>query len=171
MPPRDDGRLAQWADTQRDVHALGHQIHDAIVEPDVQFDGRVAPGELGQRGQQQVATEGHRHVHAQPTLRLRARTAQGFLRVVDLVEDAARAAQVVGAFGGQAHPAGRAVQQSRTEVLFERRDVSTGRGARDVEFIRGLREGPAFGNTGKDTHRDELVHVLIVQESGTWSND
>ena len=169
--PRDEAALLEAADAQRHVDALGDEVHDPVVQPQVEFDRRVAPRELGQRRQQQVATEGHRHVHAQPALRLRARAPQRFLGVRELVEDAARALQVVAALGGEADLARRAVEQPRAEVLLERRDVGAGRRTRDVEFVGGLGEGAAFGHAGEDADGGQLVHALIVQDSRTDCND
>ncbi len=121
-PDRESG-LPDRPDAQRHVDAFGDQVDDAIVEAQVQLDQRVAPRELGQGREQQVTSERYRHVHPQFALRLGARVAQRFLRVAQFLEDAARAAQELGAFGGQRDPARRPVEQACAEVLFERGDV------------------------------------------------
>ena len=127
--PRGQSGLPDGPDAQRHVDAFGDEVDDAIIEAQVQFDQRVAPGEFGQGRKQQVAPERDGHVHPQFALRLGARVAQGLFRVAQFFEDAARAAQEFGAFGGERDPARRPVQQACAEVLFERGDVRAGRGS------------------------------------------
>ena len=47
----DQAALLDSADAQRDVHTFRDEIHDAIIQPQVEFDGRVALRELVQADQ------------------------------------------------------------------------------------------------------------------------
>jgi hypothetical protein len=90
--PGDHARCAQRAHAQSDVDAVGNQVDDAIVEAQVEFDARVAPRELRQCRQQQVAPECDRHIDPQLALWSRPRVAQVFFGIAQFVEDAAAAA-------------------------------------------------------------------------------
>jgi len=99
---------------------------------------------------------------AQQALRLGAGAPQRLLRILDLVQDAPAAPQVVGTLGGQADPARGAVEQACAEVLLERRDVCARGGPRNVELVGRLRERAALGDPREDPHGEQLVHRSII---------
>jgi hypothetical protein len=86
--------------------------------------------------------------------------------VAELIEDAPASSQKVGAFRGEADLARCAVKQPRTEVPFQRSDVTAGRCARDIQLVGGTRKGAALGDPDEHTHCKQLVHLAIVQKIG-----
>ena len=95
---RDQAGLAQRADAHRDVHPVGNQIDDLVVETNIKLDCRVAVRELRQCRQQEMAPERDRHINPQFALRLGARLVQTLLGVAQLIEDASAASQEIRAF-------------------------------------------------------------------------
>ena len=63
------------------------------------------------------------YIDTQLALRARARATQGFLRIVQFIEDAPAPRQEFVAFRRETYATGRAIEQPRTEVFFERRHV------------------------------------------------
>jgi hypothetical protein len=160
--PRSQSGLAYRTHAQRNVDALGHEVDDPVVQAQVEFDQGISARELGQRWQQQVAAEGHRDVDTQFALRLGARITQSFFGVAQLLEDAARTAQELGAFGCEGDATRGAVEQAGAEVFFERGDMGAGGRTRDFEFVRGPAEGSALGDPHEHPHGGQLVHAAIV---------
>ena len=111
-----------------------------------------------------MAPESDRNIDPQFALGLGPRLVKALLGVAQLIEDAPASSQEIGAFRGEADLARRAVKQPRTEVSFQRSDVTAGRCARDIQLVGGPRKGAALGDPHEHTHCKQLVHPAIVQK-------
>jgi hypothetical protein len=137
---------------------FAEQVDEAVVEAHFQRHLRVALRERGQRGHEQIAAEGHGHVHAQFALRPCARVAHLVVRGLQLGEDAPAPLEIDGAFRRNRNFSCGSMKQTCTEVLLELGNIARCHRAAHVHDVRGAGKGAQFGHLGEDPHSLELIH-------------
>src|SRR5262249_33691889 len=81
------------------------------------------------------------------------------LRLFEVRQEPLAAIVVGPADFGQAHPAGRAVEQPRPEPLLELLDVLAHHARREAEARRRGREAARLYDLGEDPHALETIHA------------
>ncbi len=136
---RDQRRILQRAEADRDVVAVVDEVDDLVGEPQVQRHGRVAAQERGNHGRDVLAAERRRHRHFQPSIRLAAAVADRRPRGVGGRQQRLGPGHEDFAVLRETDAAGGAVQQSRAELAFELRDARAGDRGRHAELAPGRR--------------------------------
>ena len=68
---------------------------------------------------------------------------------------------------GQAHPAGRALDEARAGLGLERGDLAGDGGLGEGERVGGCGEGPGLGDLAQDPEAADVEHDQSVYQSGT----
>lgn len=121
-----------------------------------------------QRGDEQLA-EQHRRGDAQLAARGGVAAGGGFLRLLQLGEDAPAVFHVALAGLGDVHAAGGAGQQQGADALLQRRHGTGHTGWRHVKAARGGGEALFLGHGEKHLHLLETVHLgLLWGDAQEW---
>ncbi len=106
----DDAALAHLADADVELKALLDEIDRAVEQLHLDLQQRKAPGQLGQRRREPVATETGAAAEAQQAARRRLFARNCFAHQLDVFDDPLRPLMDDLALRGQGHVARRAVE-------------------------------------------------------------
>ena len=166
----DETGMDRIADADGHVVAFRHDVDDPVVESDVDADVRVADEERRDRGCDVQQAESRRardfERAARPTLQVSEIGPRSFgdrnhLGAV-LVERGTRL--------GHRQRTCRAIEQADTQRLLERVDLLAHQRRRDVELLRGAREGFRFDELREENHPGDAFHRL-ARALGAGSDD
>jgi hypothetical protein len=161
-PLRDERRVGQGADAQREIEAAVDQVEQAVVEHEVHAHLGVGLREGAQRRHHVQQPERHRRVDAQHPARRGERPGGGLLRVTRRQQRALRVRQRGRPRLGQRQAPRRPLQQAHPEALLEPRHRHAHHRLRDPQPPRRSREALGLG------HRRE--HGQILQRQPLRSN-
>ncbi len=86
---RDQAGVLHFRDAHRDVESLVDQVDEAIVQPEVQLDGRIGGGEGEDAASERPVAEGAGRRDTQQPRRLAVAVAHHVLEVVHPLQDLA----------------------------------------------------------------------------------
>ena len=157
---RDERRIGERPDAHRDVDAFLDQVHEAVVEPQVErdlADGRARTRAIAGprcRMPKDIGALTRRRPRGSDCSCATAPSASSMRSIAPrLASNSAAPASV------SDRPARRAVQQARAQALLQARDVLAHDRARELELVGGEREAAALHHAHE--HRD-------VGEAGPW---
>jgi hypothetical protein len=139
----------------RDVDALEQEVDDAVVDAEVDAQLGVGHGPRAQAGDDAGEAEGDRRADLDRAAQ--AGLAEG-LGVVDVAEDAQAALVVALAGLGDRHPARRAGDQRRADVVLEGGELPADGGGREVALAAGGGEAAGLDHADEGGHPGEEVH-------------
>ena len=149
MPPdqaRDQTGIFQFADADRHIERLGHQIDTAWGQ--VEFEREVKSSEVD------------RERNPQDTARLLNHRAELFVREPCLVDDSLASLIIELAGLGELDLARRAMQQSQADRLLQLADTSRQSGVWHAESLRGLPKAPGSGHLHEQRHVVQMAQLI-----------
>ena len=154
---RDQARIAQIADADREVPALLRKIDNPVIEAEIDAHLRMAARKLREQRSDLPGAERDRRIEAQHAARLEAVRSNGAVCGVEFGENARRRLEIVATRLGDREPARGAVKERNAQPGFERGDVLGDHGLRHAH--RPARGGQAAhgGNLGKDLQPGEAI--------------
>ena len=120
----DDALLIGLADANCKIGSFLDQIDIVVGDVELDANRRMGFEEFLHVWRNVAAAKHHRHVEAEYTPWRLGQLGDRGIRVVDLGDDAARAFVVEISRFGQSEAAGRPVEKSRSEFLFQRPDLA-----------------------------------------------
>ena len=159
---RDQRRIRQMADPDREIDAVFHQIDHAVRQP--QF-GRRPPDSAADRPTSTGLTwrrpnPSGAETTSRPLGRVRSPSAAPSASSTS-AKDAPGALQIAGAGIGQRHRPRGPLQQPRAEALLQRRDQPRHRRRRQAELARRRRKALQIGDGDEGLHGVETIHGII----------
>ncbi|MNY17568.1 hypothetical protein D3C86_1508910 [compost metagenome] len=121
---RDQRRTGLLAHANGDVEGLGHEVHIAWAEVQVECDARIAARELRDQRCHVDGREVHRQRRTQHAGGLGQHLSQLLVRDARFFDDASATLVVDLPCFGQLDPARRAMQQAQADHLFQRPDAA-----------------------------------------------
>lgn len=158
MLARDQTAVRQFAQTDRQVEALGHEIHVPVRDVQLHANVRVFPREPPKQRRQTIVPV--RRGYAQPDMAGQGTAVplNGPLGVIDQQERRARLFQIEPAVLRQAQPPRGATQQLRAQPGFQACDGPAQHGRRAAQCHRAGSHRAFFD------HRHECFHVTEMVE-------
>jgi hypothetical protein len=145
------------ADAHGNIDAFIDQVDDPVEKIGRHFDGRIRPQELHDARHDVCAAEQHRRGDRQVARGRGIDARDRLIGLGDAGEDVARVVQVAASGFGQAHAAGRALQQLHAQLRFERGNGPGDCRRGQVEAPGGGRKAGFFADCEEDVHQMELV--------------
>ena len=167
-PPRDQARVLEVGNAQRDVETALHRIDLIVAQHELDLQRRILRHEICDRRPELQRAERHRRIDAQQALRRRLQMRDRLIGRIDIRQDAQRAFEIGLSVFIRAGMARGAVQQLDAEALFEFADIFADRRARQPQLPPGFREAAELNDLHEGAQAGEFVHdgvVLIVIQS------
>ena len=163
MPPdqaRDQTGIFQFADADRHIERLGHQIDTAWGQVEFERDAGIVPREIADDRREVKRGEVDRERNPQDTARLLNHRAELFVREPCLVDDSLASLIIELAGLGELDLARRAMQQPQADRLLQLADTSRQRGVWHAESLRGLPKTPGSGHLHEQRHVVQMAQLI-----------
>lgn len=172
--PRDEARIRERTDADREVHAGRYEVDELIAEVDVEVEAGMLREEAGQEWREVQAPEGGRDADAEGAADLAARLAHAVGQAGERFDRGAALLGEPGALAGGLEAAGGAMEEAHTELALEAFEALAGDGDRQPRATRGRADRAGIEHAQEQAQVGELVHIIndplkVSMQPSRWS--
>ena len=155
---RDEARIFEVGDANRQVEALFEQRDLPVVEVEIELDVRMLRAEVAHCGREMTVPEAQRSRDAQRAGKLAVLLADDQLRLAQVFEDPSRSLVEGSPCVGEALAPRRSVQQLCAEALLEVAQAAADGGLGDVELVCSGGDAAGIDDADEGFEFEESAH-------------